>query len=249
MPLTPIMWQQLPNDRWMRIKETRTSDGGRIGMRIDITDLKRSEELFRLLLEKNPLPMWVYDQESLRFLAVNDAAIEHYGYSRDEFLAMTVLDMSPAEDREKMRSIRRGVKGGYLRRPAVPLRHLKADGTEIEVAIYAKNLPFEGHAASVVAAIDVTEQRQAERRLAHYARHDPLTNLGNRMALSEHIASCARVRTMQTSHSPSSASISIVSRKSTTGSDIQCGDELLCEVAAPAPERRRRCFRRPHRRR
>ena len=106
-------------DRWMRIKETRTSDGGRIGVRIDITDLKRSEESFRLLLEKNPLPMWVYDHESLRFLAVNDAAIAHYGYSKDEFLAMTILDIRPAEDRQKMRElVGTGGEGTYQSRPA-----------------------------------------------------------------------------------------------------------------------------------
>ena len=168
--------------------------GSRIGVGIDVTDLKRREESFRLLLEKNPLPMWVYDNESLRFLAVNEAAIEHYGYGEDEFLAMTVLDIRPPEERQKMREfVERGETA--TNKTDRIWRHLKDNNTEIEVAIYTKDLPFEGHAASVVAAIDVTEQRQAERRPAHYARHDPLTNLGNRMALSEHIESTlARVR-------------------------------------------------------
>ena len=175
-------------DRWMRIKETQTSDGGTIGMRIDITDLKRSEESFRLLLEQNPIPMWVYDNETLRFLSVNEAAVEHYGYSKEVFQTMTVLDLRlPEERQQKPRGAERA-RGAKTQVGRVRT-HIKSNGTRIEVAIYAKDLAFEGRCASVVAAVDVTEQRQAERRLAHFARHDPLTNLGNRMAFSEHIES------------------------------------------------------------
>jgi diguanylate cyclase (GGDEF)-like protein/PAS domain S-box-containing protein len=220
--------QHLPNDRWVRIKETRTANGGRIGVRIDVTDLKRSEESFRLLLERNPLPMWVYDQESLRFLAVNDAAIEHYGYSKDEFLGMTILDISSAEDREKMRLFAVTAREGTYEGGSA-FRHHKADGTEIEVVIYTKNLPFEGRAASVVAAIDVTEQHQAERRLAHYTRHDPLTNLGNSMALSEHIA-LARVRRANEPFAILCISLDHYQEIS-DGFGHAVGDELLCEVA------------------
>ena len=222
--------QHLPNDRWVRIKETRSADGSRIGVRIDITDLKRSEESFRLLLERNPLPMWVYDEESLRFLAVNDAAIEHYGYGKDAFLGMTILEISAAEDQDKMRLFAVAAKDGTYEGGDI-FRHLKADGTEIEVAIYAKNLPFEGHAASVVAAIDVTEQHQAERRLAHYTRHDPLTNLGNRMALSEHIAT-ALAHTRRADEPFAILCVSLDRYKEINdGFGHAVGDELLCEVA------------------
>ena len=62
--------QQLPGDRWLRIEERRTADGGSIGVRIDITDLKRREASFRLLFEENPLPMWVADINTLELLAV-----------------------------------------------------------------------------------------------------------------------------------------------------------------------------------
>src|SRR5439155_1489695 len=60
-------------------------------------------ESYRLLFEKNPLPMWVFDLESLRFLDVNDAAVQKYGYSRSEFLAMTLGDIGPKEDVPRLR--------------------------------------------------------------------------------------------------------------------------------------------------
>jgi PAS domain S-box-containing protein len=56
------------------------------------------EEQYRILFDHNPNPMWVYDLETLRFLAVNDAAVYHYGYSRDEFFGMTIRDIRPPED-------------------------------------------------------------------------------------------------------------------------------------------------------
>ena len=85
--------QQLSGDRWVRIEEHRTADGGSIGIRVDITDLKRREASFRLLFEENPLPMWVVDLHTLELLAVNAATCRHYGYSRDQLLQMTVEDL------------------------------------------------------------------------------------------------------------------------------------------------------------
>ena len=71
------------------IEERRTSDGGIIGLRVDITEMKRREASFRLLFDGNPVPMFVYALDDHRILAVNDAALEHYGFARDEFLAMS----------------------------------------------------------------------------------------------------------------------------------------------------------------
>jgi PAS domain S-box-containing protein len=60
--------------------------------------MAESEQGYRLLFESNPLPMWVYALDTLEFLAVNDAAVRNYGYSRDEFLSMTIRDIRPPED-------------------------------------------------------------------------------------------------------------------------------------------------------
>ena len=92
--------QRLHDGRWLRIEECRTSDGGSVGIRVDITELKRREASFRLLYENNPVPMFVYDAETLRIVSVNDRAVAHYGYDRAAFLALTILSIRPKEDIE-----------------------------------------------------------------------------------------------------------------------------------------------------
>ena len=75
--------QTLTDGRTILIEERRTSDGGIIGLRVDITEMKQREASFRLLFDGNPVPMFVYALNDFRILAVNDAAVKHYGYSRD----------------------------------------------------------------------------------------------------------------------------------------------------------------------
>jgi diguanylate cyclase (GGDEF)-like protein/PAS domain S-box-containing protein len=152
--------QKLAGDRWVRIEERRTAEGGSIGIRIDITDLKRREASIRLLFKNNPLPMYVYDVETLRYLDVNDAAIEHYGYSREQFLTMTVLDMRAGEDREAIRQVARTARGHY--RAQHSWRHRRADGSFFQAEVYARALSYEGHEASIAVVFDVTERRRAD---------------------------------------------------------------------------------------
>jgi diguanylate cyclase (GGDEF)-like protein/PAS domain S-box-containing protein len=153
--------QQLPDDRWVRAEEQRTADGGIIGVRVDVTELKNREASFRLLFENNPVPMWVLDANSRRYLAVNDAAIEHYGFSREQFLAMTTVDIRPMEDREEARKrAQKGIWAGNGMR-----RHLKADGTTIEIEVFAKNLTYNGRPARLGAIFDVTERNRAEAKV------------------------------------------------------------------------------------
>jgi diguanylate cyclase (GGDEF)-like protein/PAS domain S-box-containing protein len=180
--------QQLPNDRWLRIEERRTADGGRIGMRVDITDLKGREASFRLLFEENPLPMWVVDIHTLELLAVNAATCRHYGYSREQLLAMTVESLRIPEERDMLRNEfqnNRGMQSAHKTR-----RHITADGRVIDVAIEARPLQYNERDACVAVAFDLTDRLQAERRIMHLACHDALTDLPNRTAFDEHFELC-----------------------------------------------------------
>ena len=82
--------QALADGRTILIEERRTSDGGVIGLRVDITEMKQREASFRLLFDGNPVPMFVYALDDFRILAVNEAAVKHYGHGRDAMLAMSL---------------------------------------------------------------------------------------------------------------------------------------------------------------
>jgi diguanylate cyclase (GGDEF)-like protein/PAS domain S-box-containing protein len=181
--------QPIAGQRWVRVEERRMADGGTIGVRVDITELKQSEESLRLLFESNPVPMWVYDEETLRYLAVNDAAILHYGYSRNQFLSMTILDIRPPEDRDLLeRTVRaRPEVSGESRFP-----HLKADGTLMNVAVYARKLVYRSKPAVLVAIIDITERKQTENRIIHMAHHDAMTGLANRVLFRERLVDAVK---------------------------------------------------------
>jgi diguanylate cyclase (GGDEF)-like protein/PAS domain S-box-containing protein len=144
----------------------------------DVTALKRREASFRLLFDNNPMPMWVFDAETTGFLSVNDAAVQHYGYSRETFLRMELREIWPEDEcaihAEALKEIGDAFYSGRH------WRHLKADGSEIEVLTYGRRVSFEGREGYLVAIVDITERRQAEARIAHMAHHDGLTNLANR---------------------------------------------------------------------
>ena len=125
--------------------------------------LRKSEAQYRLLFESNPQPMWVYDLTTLRFLAVNDAAVRHYGYSRADFLDMTIKDIRPPEDVSLLESFL-AAEGSELAE-AGEWRHRKKDGTVINVEITSSRLTFGGRAAEFVLVLDVTERNKAETAL------------------------------------------------------------------------------------
>ena len=118
----------------------------------DITDrrraehaLRESEERYRLLFENNPQPMWVLDRETLAFLAVNEALCRHYGYSREEFLRMTIEDIRPSEDVPGLLENLAAHSREFHR--AGVWRHRKKDGTTIEVEIASHPIQFAGRDA------------------------------------------------------------------------------------------------------
>lgn len=133
----------------------------------DITERKRTEEALRIsredfqqLFAVNPMPMWVYDLETLGFLAVNDAAVRHYGYSREEFLNMTIRDIRPAEDVPALlESIAKGDVGTGVASSGV-WRHRKKSGELIFVEITFHGFVFQGRRAELILAHDVTVQRE-----------------------------------------------------------------------------------------
>ena len=125
--------------------------------------LGESEEKYRILFESNPLPMWIYDLETLRFLKVNDAAILHYGYSEDEFMAMTIKDIRPPADLPRLFENISRLTGGM--NTAGLWNHVKKDGTPIRVEIISHTVEFNGRRGELVLAHDVTERVQAEQEL------------------------------------------------------------------------------------
>jgi PAS domain S-box-containing protein len=132
------------------------------GQKLADEALHRCEEGFLLLFERIPLPMWVYDVESLRFLTVNNAAVNHYGYSRAEFLAMSILDIRPPEEAVRYKKVVE-LMPSSLGNSGV-WRHRKKDGALILVEIASHAIDFQGHKARLVFAHDVTTLRENEHR-------------------------------------------------------------------------------------
>ncbi len=158
---------------WMQARSNpqRMPDGGVLwnGILTDVTAqkkaeaaLRESEERYRNLFYANPHPMWFYDTETLAFLEVNDAAVAHYGFQRDEFLAMTIADIRPTEDVPLLRDAVRQVREGRIDDAGI-WRHRKKDGSIISVEITSHVLEYHGRRAEIVLAHDITARLSAEK--------------------------------------------------------------------------------------
>lgn len=159
----------LMTQRWVEVRVS-PSGAGLAAFVLDVHARKQAEKAllaserhYRLLFDSNPAPMWVYDLETLRFLAVNAAAVNHYGFTRDEFQAMTIRDIRPpdavAELEKNLRQTKSDRDGPRI------WRHWKKDHTEIEVETTSNDLQFGDSPARLVLANDVTERRRAEESL------------------------------------------------------------------------------------
>jgi PAS domain S-box-containing protein len=148
----------------------RDSTGQCLGVRgvvRDVTDrelveaaLQRQSEEYLILFESNPCPMYLCDQHTLQFLAVNDAAVKHYGYSRKEFLSMNARDIRPPDEGAALISYVAENTGSQD--DAGVWKHRKKDGTIFDVQVNWHKVDFSGRPAYLVLANDVTEQKQAE---------------------------------------------------------------------------------------
>lgn len=140
----------------------------------DITDRKEAEESlregekqYRLIFDGNPTPMWIFDQETLAFLEANDAALRHYGYSRNEFLAMNIAELRPADEVPAMiEYLHKLVATGQIATSGLAgvWRHRRKDGSLIDVEIKWNPVSFKGRAACLAMANDVTERKRLEHR-------------------------------------------------------------------------------------
>jgi len=153
----------------------RDGDGriiGTVGVVIDISDrdryereLAEREQRYRLLFEVMPLPAWVYDVRTLRFLAVNPAAVAHYGFTAEQFLRMSILDIRPSEDVDRVKLQVLARRRGYeAQSRGWGYRHRKADGTLIDVDVISHAFDFDGRPARVVVINDVTDEQRLRRR-------------------------------------------------------------------------------------
>ncbi|MFL6592203.1 MAG: EAL domain-containing protein [Luteimonas sp.] len=123
---------------------------------------------YEFLFKTNPLPMWVFERESLRFLAVNDSMLANYGYTREELLAASMLDIRPPGDAEAVRATAR--LNAEERPQGHVWTHLRKDGSRLRSAIHTRDIVFEGKAARLVLAEDVTERERSEERFQLIAR-------------------------------------------------------------------------------
>lgn len=186
LPGGAIRWVSARGQRVAVVDRERRMIGALtdVSERVDaLARVQQAERQFRLLFDRNPAPFWVFDPDTLRFLEVNEAAVRQYGYSRDEFLAMSILDIRPREGWEEIRGAIAQARIGDVQDAQVRL-HQRKDGTVFEVRAHLARLDFDGRQACLVLAEDVSERLAYERDLAYHATHNPATGLLNTRALA-----------------------------------------------------------------
>jgi two-component system, cell cycle sensor histidine kinase and response regulator CckA len=159
-----------------------TVDNGRL-----YRSAQEADERYGMLFDSNPQPMWVFDVETLAFLAVNQAAIRHYGYAREEFLSMTIMDILPSED---ALGLHHGLEPTGSQRGEVALsQHQRKDGTIVDMELVSHEMELDGRRARLVLGTDISERtrtraalHQSEEQLRQAQRMDAAGRLAGGVA-------------------------------------------------------------------
>lgn len=158
---------------------------GRVSLAIENAVLHReaaeADRRFRLVFGANPQPMWIFDVETLGFISVNDAAVQQYGYTRDELIGMTIMDLLPRQDVLLPTPVERGEH----RTEVAFARHQRKDGSIVEMELVSHELELDGRRVRLAVATDVSERtralaslHQTEEQLRHSQRMDAVGRIG-----------------------------------------------------------------------
>jgi PAS domain S-box-containing protein len=165
---------------WTEVIKIPIKDGNGLiigiqGIFWDITERKQAEELirvseekYRFLFERNPVPLLIYDTETFRFLAVNEAFVKQYGFSIDEVLAMQLTDLYPDEEKDAIVKVAQGLQGHAY---AGEWHHIRKDGSVISIIATSHDLDYMGHEARIAVVTDITDRKLAEIELDKYRKH------------------------------------------------------------------------------
>ena len=175
--------QWLSDGRCIMIEDRRTADGGIIGLRVDITELKRKEESFRLLFADNPAPLLVYDPATSCIANANAAACEHFEFSADDLRGLPAARLFAPNE---WPAVQRLLATSSSEKDRIWKQYTRA-GDEREAVLFTRQSIMDGRLVTIVSIFDVTERRKAEARIEHMARHDELTGLANRAHCREHL--------------------------------------------------------------
>jgi diguanylate cyclase (GGDEF)-like protein/PAS domain S-box-containing protein len=230
-----IVEQNFGDRRWIRYDQHQAPDGKKIFVRTDITDDRNAAESFRLLFENNPVPMWVVEKATLKFIDINAAAVALYGYTRDQFLKMTSLEIRPAS--EYQRALDDAKTDFRFDSGEKDWVHIKADGSELLVSSYARPIKYHGTDSAIVAVFDVTERRKQDARIQYLAEHDSLTGLPNRRLFLD-LLSGSLSKKSQITYCTSIILIDIDDFKGVNDTlGHQVGDDLIIAVGTRLEER------------